>query len=138
MSADAETGIVAQQREDEYIHRMNLPFSAGVGRTSVAVEAALIANTDTIQVVSLGVRTYPFNLPRRLDAPVLTDVEMIPTPLKPRRRWHTSKSSSVKSLSALVAEQWITIRSIFLINLSFHSSTFSLSAKEKQDFQYNI
>ena len=30
------------------------------------------------QVVSLGVRTYPFNLPRRLDAPVLTDVEMIP------------------------------------------------------------
>ena len=78
MSADAATGIVAQQREDEYIHRMNLPFSAGVGRTSVAVEAALIANTDTIQVVSLGVRTYPFNLPRRLDAPVLTDVEMIP------------------------------------------------------------
>ena len=44
----------------------------------MAVEAALIANTDTIQVVSLGVRTYPFNLPRRLDAPVLTDVEMIP------------------------------------------------------------
>ena len=78
MSADAATGIVAQQREDEHIHRMNLPFSAGVGRTSVAVEAALIANTDTIQVVSLGVRTYPFNLPRRLDAPVLTDVKMIP------------------------------------------------------------
>ena len=51
VSADAATGIVAQQREDEYIHRMNLPFSAGVGRTSVAVEAALIANTDTIQVV---------------------------------------------------------------------------------------
>lgn len=71
VSADAATGIVAQQREDEYIHRMNLPFSAGVGRTSVAVEAALIANTDTIQVVSLGVRTYPFNLPRRLDAPFL-------------------------------------------------------------------
>ena len=44
----------------------------------MAVEAALIANTDTIQVVSLGVRTYPFNLPRRLDAPVLTNVEMIP------------------------------------------------------------
>lgn len=50
VSADAATGIVAQQREDEYIHRMNLPFSAGVGRTSVAVEAALITNTDTIQV----------------------------------------------------------------------------------------
>lgn len=28
--------------------------------------------------MSLGVRTYPFNLPRRLDAPVLTDVKMIP------------------------------------------------------------
>ena len=78
MSADAATGIVAQQREDEYIHRMNLPFRAGVGRTIVIVEAALIANTDTIQVVSFGVRTYPFNLPRRLGAIVLTDVEIIP------------------------------------------------------------
>ena len=28
--------------------------------------------------MSLGVRTYPFNLPRRLDATVLTDVKMIP------------------------------------------------------------
>ena len=44
----------------------------------------------------------------------------------------------MKSLSALVAEQWITIRSIFLINLPFHSFSFSLSAKEKQHFQYNF
>lgn len=78
MPANAAAEIVTQQREDKYVHRMNLPFRAGVGRTIVIVEAALIANTDTIQVVSFGVRTYPFNLPRRLGAIVLTDVEIIP------------------------------------------------------------
>ena len=78
MSAHPATGIVAQECKDQHPHRMNLPFRAGVGRTIVIVEAALIANTDTIQVVSFGVRTYPFNLPRRLGAIVLTDVEIIP------------------------------------------------------------
>ena len=51
MPANAAAEIVTQQREDKYVHRMNLPFRAGVGRTIVIVEAALIANTDTIQVV---------------------------------------------------------------------------------------
>ncbi|RGC83382.1 hypothetical protein DW640_19925, partial [Bacteroides sp. AM23-12] len=44
----------------------------------------------------------------------------------------------MKSLSALEAEQWITIRSIFLIDLPFHSFSFSLPTEEKQDFQCNL
>ncbi|WP_156729579.1 hypothetical protein [Bacteroides faecis] len=44
----------------------------------------------------------------------------------------------MKSLSALEAEQWITIRSIFLIDLPFRSFSFSLPAEEKQDFQCNL
>jgi hypothetical protein len=39
----------------------------------------------------------------------------------------------------LMAEQWITIRSIFLIDPSpFTLFALSLSAKEEQDFQHNI
>ena len=44
----------------------------------------------------------------------------------------------MKSLSALEAEQWITIRSIFLIDLPFRSFSFSLPAEEKQDLQCNL
>ena len=44
----------------------------------------------------------------------------------------------MKSLSALEAEQWITIRSIFLIDLPFRSFSFSLPTEEKQDFQCNL
>ena len=57
---------------------MNLPFRAGVGRTIVIVEAALIANTDTCLIKAFRMSSYPFNLPRRLGAIVLTDVEIIP------------------------------------------------------------
>ena len=78
MPAHPATGIITQQRKHKHMHRVYLPFGTGIGRPPVTVKSALIANTDTIQVVSFGVRTYPFNLPRRLGAIVLTDVEIIP------------------------------------------------------------
>ena len=47
--------------------------------------------------------------------------------LKPRALWQASRSSTVKFLLALVAEQWIIIKLIFLIEKFFKDFLFSSS-----------
>lgn len=63
--------------------------------------------------------SYPFNGAGSLDVAIFPDIKVVADPVKSPPAWHTSRSVSVKSLSALEAEQWITIRSIFLIDLPF-------------------
>lgn len=121
MSANAAAGIITQQREDKHMHRMNLPLGTGIGRATVAVESALIADAYRVSVVSFRMRTDLFDGTGSLYVPIFPDIEMIPHTVETTSPVAHIQSSSVKSLSALVAEQWITIRSIFLIDLSFHS-----------------
>ena len=56
MSANAAAGIITQQREDKHMHRMNLPLGTGIGRATVAVESALIADAYRVSVETPDVR----------------------------------------------------------------------------------
>ena len=78
MSANAAAGIITQQREDKHMHRMNLPLGTGIGRATVAVESALIADAYRVSVVSFRMRTDLFDGTGSLYVPILADIEMIP------------------------------------------------------------
>ncbi len=50
-------GIVEQEAAHEYGHGALLSFCAGVGRTALSVESALVADADTVLVEVAGVGT---------------------------------------------------------------------------------
>ena len=57
---------------------MFLPRCPGVFGMSLAVQTALIADTDTFTVEATGVRTDAFERTGRFDVPILANIKMIP------------------------------------------------------------
>ena len=57
---------------------MFLPRCPGVFGMSLAVQTALIADTDTFTVEATGVRTDAFERTGRFDGPILANIKMIP------------------------------------------------------------
>ena len=92
---------------------MFLPFGTGIFRLSFAIESALIADTYTFFVETAAVRTNSFYRTGRFYIPVLADIEMIPRSVESPS---AMTDVQVKLLSSRVAEQWITIRFIVLMN----------------------
>ena len=120
MSAHPASGIIFQQRPYQHIQRMSLPYRHRILRPPTAIQPTFITDADTFLIESLYMRPDLLQRTGSFYIPILTDIEMITgTPLNPLRRWHTSRSCSVKSRSSRVAEQCTTIRSISLIVFPF-------------------
>lgn len=82
MSANATAGIITEQHKDKHLHGMNLPFGTRIGRTTVVVETTFITDTNTMLIISLGVRPDSLYLAGSLNIPIFTDIEILPCPIE--------------------------------------------------------
>ena len=60
VTAEAAAGIIAQQQHYEHPQGVFLKIGAGIGRMSVRIESAFVADTDTFPVETTAMRTDPF------------------------------------------------------------------------------
>jgi hypothetical protein len=57
MTANTTTGIVTQQKQDEYTQRVLLIRRSGICRTSLLIQPTLIADADTVGIMPIHMRT---------------------------------------------------------------------------------
>ena len=57
MTAEAAAGIIAQQQHYEHPQGVFLKIGAGIGRMSVRIESAFVADAQTVGVVAADMRT---------------------------------------------------------------------------------
>lgn len=88
MPVHAAAGIIFHHCKNEHMQRMFLPLSARIGRPSADIESAFVTNPDTCQVISLGVRSDPFDGTGGFDVPIFADIEVFV--LKKRRTFSLS------------------------------------------------
>ena len=77
VTAEAAAGIIAQQQHDEHPQRVFLKIGAGIGRMSVRIESAFVADAQTVGVVAADMRTGLCHGTERLYIAVPADIIVI-------------------------------------------------------------
>ena len=77
MTAEAAAGIIAQQQHYEHPQGVFLKIGAGIGRMSVRIESAFVADAQTVGVVAADMRTGLCHGTKRLYIAVPADVIVI-------------------------------------------------------------
>ena len=77
MPAKATAGVIAEQQHDEHPEGMFLEIGAGIGRMSLFVKAAFIADADAMGIPAFGMRTRLPDGAKRLYVTVPADIKMI-------------------------------------------------------------
>ena len=77
MPAEAAAGIIAQQQHYEHPQGVFLKIGAGIGRMSVRIESAFVADAQTVGVVAADMRTGLCHGTERLYIAVPADIIVI-------------------------------------------------------------
>ena len=77
MTDDLGFGIVGAEALEKFYHGLLLGWCASVGRIAVGIEAALVADTDAVGVVMLGMGTGHLFGTAGIDHAVLRDVVVV-------------------------------------------------------------
>ena len=77
VTAEAAAGIIAQQQHYEHPQGVFLKIGAGIGRMSVRIESAFVADAQTVGVVAADMRTGLCHGTKRLYIAVPADVIVI-------------------------------------------------------------
>ena len=77
MTAEAAAGIIAQQQHYEHPQGVFLKIGAGIGRMSVRIESAFVADAQTVGVVAADMRTGLCHGTERLYIAVPADIIVI-------------------------------------------------------------
>ena len=77
MPAKTAAGVVAKQQHHEHAERMLLERGAGVAGTAMFVNAAFVADADTVGVMPTGVRAGELYRAQGLYSAVLADIKMV-------------------------------------------------------------